>query len=244
MSRASGNILQPEQKQLYPASMKSVASVFAVFVLVSLSTVFAGSQSNGTPPNPANAVVQGQGSGSGAANEDKSTKRERLGIALASDAVSIIAASVSFLYFWKNRKLSKEIADRTVTIEAQKFLLEVNKQYVSDPRLFAIYDEYPKRDELFKKEPDVLEKVKALGYLKLNVFEIVYSVLPEGGAWQAYFEDSLEKCSLLRQELTDQETIYDKNLVAAYKRWKKKTEKAAAVSAISTTTAQATPPKP
>jgi hypothetical protein len=218
----------PKQKQLYFASMKFVALACVVLVLASLSTVFAASQSSGTPPNPANAAAQGQGSGSGATSGDRFTKREGLGLAIASTTVSIIALGLSFLYFWRNRKLSKEIADRTVTIEAQKLLLEVNKQYVSDPRLFAIYDGYPKRDELFKKEPDVLEKVKALGYMKLNVFEVVYSVLPEGGAWQAYFEDSLEKCSLLRQELTEQKKIYDNNLVAAYERWKNKTEKAAA----------------
>ncbi len=223
--------------------MKSVVLVFAVFVLASLSTVLAASQSSGTPPNTANAAVQGQGGGSGATNEDESARRAGLRIAIASGAVSVVAAVLSFIYFWKNRKLSKEIADRTVNIEAQKFLLEVNKQYVCDPRLFAIYDKYPNRDELFKREPDLLEKVRAFGYLKLNVFEIVYSVLPEGGAWQAYFEDSLEKCSLLRQELTDQEKIYDKNLLAAYKRWKMKTEKAAAVSAISTTAVQTGPPK-
>jgi hypothetical protein len=222
----------PEQRQLYFAFMKSVALVCAAFVLASLSTIFAASQSSGIPPSPASAAAQAQGSGSGAANEDRSTRRERIGIAFASSTLSLIALGLSFFYFRRNRKLSKEIADRTVTIEAQKLLLEVNKQYVSDPRLFAIYDKYPKRDELFRKEPDVLEKVKALGYMKLNIFEVVYSVLPEGGAWQAYFEDSLEKCSLIREELTNQEKIYDKNLVAAYKRWKEKTEKAAAVSRV------------
>ncbi len=221
--------------------MKFVTMAFATFVLVSLSTVFAASQSNGTPPNPANASAQAQGSGSGAASEDKPTKWERLGIAIASSTLSIIAAGLSFFYFLKNRKLSKEIADRTVTIEAQKFLLEVNKQYISEPKLFAIYDDFPGRDELFKTRPDLLEKVKALGYLKLNVFEIVYSVLPEGGAWQAYFEDSLKRCSLLRQELTEQESIYDKNLVAAYKRWKDK--QPASVNAPGTTATQAISPK-
>jgi hypothetical protein len=221
--------------------MKFVTLVFATFLLVSLSTIFAASQSNGTLPNSANGGVQAQGAGSGAASEEKPTKQERLSIAIASSTVSIIAAGLSLFYFLKNRRLSKEIADRTVTIEAQKFLLEVNKQYVSNPKLFAIYDEYPERDELFKRQPDLLEKVKALGYLKLNVFEIVYSVLPEGGAWQAYFEDSLKKCSLLRQELTEQEDIYDKNLVAAYKRWKKKTEQPAQINAATTTATPVTP---
>jgi hypothetical protein len=156
------------------------------------------------------------------ASGDKPTKEERVSIAVAADAIAIGAAILSGIYFLKNRSLSQQIADRTVTIEAQKFLLEVNKQYVSNPELFAIYDSYPNREQLFRSNPELLEKVKALGYLKLNVFEIVYSVLPEGGAWKAYFEDSLQKCSILREELEANEKIYDKNLIAAYSSWKRK----------------------
>jgi hypothetical protein len=135
--------------------------------------------------------------------------------------VSSIAASLSFIFFNKNRELNKQIADRTVTVEAQKLLVEINKQYITCPNLFAIYDDYPKREELLR-DAELSEKVKALGFLKLNVFELVYAVLPQGGAWQAFFEDSLAHCSVLRDELGKHSRIYDKNLVRAYENWLEK----------------------
>jgi hypothetical protein len=68
-----------------------------------------------------------------------------------------------------------------------------------------------------------LPRLKALGYLKLNVFEIVFAVLPRGKAhvvWAAYFEDSLKRCSILRDELSHQPEIYHAGLIAAYKKWR------------------------
>jgi len=64
------------------------------------------------------------------------------------------------------------------------------------------------------------EKVKALGFMKLNVFEIVYAVLPQGGAWKAFSEDSLLNCPAMRDELDNHHAIYDDNLVEAYRVWK------------------------
>jgi len=146
-----------------------------------------------------------------------------------SAGVSLIGAGLSIWYFRKNVKLSKQIADRTVTVESQKLLLEINKQYLSNPALFAIYNDHPGREKLLKDCPALADKIKALGYLKLNVFEIVFAVLPTKGssykAWEAYFEDSLKRCPVLVEELTAQPTIYDSNLIAAYNRWLKRQPK-------------------
>jgi hypothetical protein len=140
-----------------------------------------------------------------------------------SEVVSIVAAGLSLYFFVGNVKLTRKIADRTVTVTAQQFLLEINKQYLSDPALFAIYDDWPGRDKLFLEDPNFVNRLKAMGYLKLNVFEIVFAALSPGSdeydAWVAYFDDSLNRCSVLRDELANQPKIYGRKLLAAFRRW-------------------------
>src|SRR5580693_2251675 len=53
---------------------------------------------------------------------DKLTKKERWTLAVAgvTAGVSLVGAFLSFVYFRRNVKLSKQIADRTLTVEAQK----------------------------------------------------------------------------------------------------------------------------
>jgi hypothetical protein len=151
--------------------------------------------------------------------------------------VSIIAAvlSVGFniVFFILNRDLNKQIAERTVTIEAQKLLLEINKQYLSCPDLFAIYDDVAAIrpgaiDDNLKK------KIEALGYMKLNIFELVYEVLPNADPWKAYFEDSLKRCQVLREELNRElgTGLYNRKLIKAYTDWLNKYN--AAQAAIAT----------
>lgn len=172
--------------------------------------------------------------------EDKLTKKERWTLVVAGFAavVSLSGAIGSLVYFLRNAKLSKQIADRTVTVESQKLLVEINKQYLSNPDLFAIYKDYPGRDKLLSKDDKLPEKVKALGYLKLNVFEIVFAVLPTKGssykAWEAYFEDSLNRCPVLAEELSAQRGIYGSHLLAAYDRWFEKQPKPPTLAASST----------
>jgi hypothetical protein len=145
--------------------------------------------------------------------------------------VSLIAAISSVIfslyYFSKNRTLSREIAERTVTFEAQKLLLEINKQFIADPSLFAIYDDNPANEQALKKYSKLKAKVEALAYMKLNVFEIVFAKLPNdstAGPWKAYFLDSLDRCSVLRDELKTSKAIYHPRLVHEYKEWDKHKE--------------------
>jgi len=136
--------------------------------------------------------------------------------------VSILAATCSVYYFYKNRKLSSDNADRTVTFEAQKLLLEINKQFIADPSLFAIYDDNPQNKEALKINPQLKAKVEALGYMKLNVYEIVFAKLPDdsgAGAWKAYFLDSLDRCSVLAEELKASKAIYHPRLLKEYEEW-------------------------
>jgi hypothetical protein len=153
-------------------------------------------------------------------------------ISLLAALASIAGAGLTFYYYQKNLELSKEIASRTVTLEAQQMLLEINKQYLADPALFAVYDDWEGRDELLKKGgADLPTKLKALAYLKLNVFEVVFAVMPPNSppysAWMAYFEDTLSRCSVVRDELSANSRIYHPNLIEAYSLWTRKSAKGA-----------------
>ena len=158
----------------------------------------------------------------GANNQWETWKAEAT---IFSAIIALLAAVSSAAFFWFNRRLSQHIADRTVVIESHKLLLEINKQFVSDPRLLAIYDNHPDREAHLNKDPSLLEKIRALGYQKLNVFEIVFAVWPDDrpyGSWIAYFEDTLNKCSVIRDELNENTKLYDARLLAEYEKWKNK----------------------
>lgn len=166
-------------------------------------------------------VPQDHGVSSQQQYQDQAT-RTGLSWEAVSAVVSIIAAGLSFYFFIRNLSLAEKNAERTVTVDAQHLLLEINKQYLSDPALFAIYDDWPGRAQALQ-DPTFADKLKALGYLKLNVFEIVFDALsPQSdayGAWVAYFDDSLRRCSVLRYELGKQPEIYGTKLLAAFDRW-------------------------
>ena len=72
---------------------------------------------------------------------------------------------------------------------------------------------------------DLNAKLRAMAYLKLNVFEIIFATLPWGQArntWKAYFEQSLNKSRLLAEELEKNREIYHRKLIRAYDKWEKK----------------------
>jgi hypothetical protein len=149
---------------------------------------------------------------------------------LPGATIALGALAISLLSYFKTRSLSREIAERTVSFEAQKLLLEINKMFVADPSLFAIYDDNPQNHAALEKYPKLRAKVDALGYMKLNVFEIVFAKLPEKsreGAWKQYFLDSLDRCSVLSQELEHSKSVYHSKLIEAYeKEWLNKGGKA------------------
>lgn len=149
--------------------------------------------------------------------------------------VALVSMVIAAIDYYRTLKLSARIADRAVTVEAQKLLLEVNKVLVADPRLFAIYKEGDELRVLIAKYPsggkaeadisDLPGKLVALGSMLINVFEIVFAQLPEGPAhitWKAYFEDSLSRCPVICDllELKEAGKIYHANLMAAFRLWR------------------------
>ena len=178
------------------------------------------------------------------------------GITLSA-LVALAAFLISIHYFLANAALSKQLADRTVTIEAQKLLLEINKQLISDPGLFAIYD---KNDELHRLISEIAQaaglgggagvtnaprtdevirnaagKLAGLGFMLLNVFEIVFAQMspgPELETWKNYFADTLNRCPIIPKLLTLKEAkvIYHKRLMESYEEWLRKPRTARATS--------------
>jgi len=168
----------------------------------------------------------------------------------SSAVVAVIALIVSVAVYRKTSELSKKIADRTVTIEAQKLLLEINKVLVSDPRLFALYQQ---SDQIHKSITEIEEelnstanadllkavgiaqadtnlagKLAALGFMQLNVFEIVFAQMPrdvdEYQTWKNYFEDTLGRCPTVKKllELKEAKAIYHKDLMKSFEDWEEK----------------------
>ena len=134
---------------------------------------------------------------------------------------SLIAVGATYGIYRKTRALSNALADRTVRIEAQKLLLEINKQFVSNPELLAIYDaEFDNLPKERQVDAKLRGSLRAMAYMKINVFEIVFAVHPSGtndGPWKAYFSDTLQNCTLVRKELRDHEKLYNTVLVNAFK---------------------------
>jgi hypothetical protein len=88
--------------------------------------------------------------------------------------------------------------------------------------LFAIYDDIQENKKAPETSRRLNDKVNALGYMHLNLFEIVFSQVPdvsEAGPWKAYFLDSLDRCSVLAKELKAQKAIYHCRLVEEYEKW-------------------------
>jgi len=97
--------------------------------------------------------------------------------------VSLFGALLSGLFAALAYKLSRTNAFRTATIESQRMLLDINKAYLADPKLLAIEGEY---DASTVTDPEFPAKLKAMAYMKLNVFEVVFPVLPRGRGRDAW----------------------------------------------------------
>jgi hypothetical protein len=88
--------------------------------------------------------------------------------------------------------------------------------------LLIIEDEY---NAPVKMDAHLNAKLRAMAYLKLNVFEIIFATLPWGQSrrtWKTYFEESLKASSLLGKELEKHRAIYHRALIRAYDDWKEK----------------------
>ncbi len=152
--------------------------------------------------------------------------------AFLSPAVAVGAAILSFVFFWRNLKLSKRMAARSLNLEAQKMLLDINRQLISDPWLWSIYDDHAVcKDDAFKRccsSERFKAKREAFAYLMLNMFEVIFLETPESAkqvdgnasnTWLKFFHYSVLRSAVLRGilESPDAPTMYSPVLIARYK---------------------------
>jgi hypothetical protein len=154
---------------------------------------------------------------------------------IAAPLVSVVAASLSILFFLLNFRHSKRMADRSLNLEADKMLLDLNRQAIADPSLFALYDDHP-----VSRDPEMNDgslrfraKLEAFAYLHLNIFEIVIFELPEpaygenrnaANIWCDFFFDTISHSAIMRSilELPNASLVYSPVLISLYNQWKAK----------------------
>jgi hypothetical protein len=135
---------------------------------------------------------------------------------ISAAGVSAVITSLTFMF-------NRQVAFRSATIEAQKMLLEINKQYMANPKLLCLEGEnvavVDQTDTTFNAQ------LKAMAYLKLNVFELIFAVLPGGPereTWVRYFDRSLTNSPFLADELVKNQEVYHAALMKAYNIWNSK----------------------
>jgi hypothetical protein len=140
----------------------------------------------------------------------------------ASPAVSAISAGLSYFFYRRTSTLNRTLSDRSVRMEAQKMLLEFNKQLIADSALWAIFDADQEGFEIKLKEKEFQLKLRAVGNLVLNMFDLTLSQIPAGperDAWLNYFKDVVARSTILVQILKDHEdrAVYTTEFLEVWK---------------------------
>ncbi|MGC9973472.1 MAG: hypothetical protein ABSE56_23095 [Bryobacteraceae bacterium] len=150
-------------------------------------------------------------------------------------AVSLIAAAFSFWFSLRSHRHHTEDADRSINVEGQKLLVEVNRHLIDDPRLWGILDDHEIRQSQefteAEKSPLFRAKLQAFAHLGLNMFEIILAESPNpkkgertaSHVWRDFFTATVKRSSLLRAILEHPESanIYQPALLALYDEWRR-----------------------
>jgi hypothetical protein len=158
--------------------------------------------------------------------------------------VSMLAAAISAVFFVLSFRLSRKMADRSEHMEAQKLLLEVNRQLIADPRLWGLYDDHPvRKDGSFDLDsPLFVAKLEAFAYFKLNMFEIILvhaettrskRKRAASNSWHDFYIYSIAHSSMTRSILDrpDSVHVYNPVLMKLYTDWKSTVEAHKIISA-------------
>jgi hypothetical protein len=144
--------------------------------------------------------------------------------------VSSVAALLSLIFFLLNWRLAWRLANRGIYVEGQKLLVEICKQLMDDPKLWAIYDD--------SRLPELVDnaefqgKLRGFAHLHLNMFEIMFLEAPRRGiirenqsdVWVRYFNNTLSNSTLLREVLEEPASkgIWSKRMLRIYEKWKQR----------------------
>ena len=148
--------------------------------------------------------------------------------------ISIVVAALSAAFSWWNYRLSNKLATRSLFLEGQKFVLEIDRQLLSDPHLWRLYDDHDHApadpDPTFDPDSTLFQgKLRAFAYLHLNMFEVILTEASERGTrgrtmskvWLAYFRDTLSRSRLVRRVMDENPKLWNPNLLKLYGEWKK-----------------------
>jgi hypothetical protein len=152
----------------------------------------------------------------------------------AGPLVSMAGAAFSIVFFVLTFWFSRRMAARSLNLEASKMLFEIDRQMITEPKLWGFYDDHRCDAEFNDSSPQFRAKLEAFAYLQLNMFEIVLLEVPKPGRrgnrnpskiWYNFFYDSLSRSSLMRSilERPNSAEIYNSVLITLYTQWKKRT---------------------
>jgi hypothetical protein len=149
--------------------------------------------------------------------------------------IAIIAAGFGWFSYWKNIRLARRNANRSIYVDGQKFLIEICKQLISEPVLWCIYDDEglrAEKDVFIPDDPKQLAQLRAFAHLHLNMFEIVVNEIPKrsfwrrnaSNVWYDYLHDTFSRCSMIRSVLDEPNSrlIWSDSLLGEYKKWNDK----------------------
>lgn len=128
----------------------------------------------------------------------------------------------------------KQAGDPVAVPEGQKFVLEIDRQLLSDPHLWGLFDgddqALPDPDPNFSFAGQLFQaKLRAFAYLHLNMFEVILTEASEPSTrgramsrvWLAYFRDTVSRSGIVRRILDQNPQLWNPALIKLYKEWKK-----------------------
>lgn len=140
------------------------------------------------------------------------TSTEILTIILSS--VSLLVSVIASIAAYKSYLVGKQQLRLSSINEFQKILIDINKELIRDPSLWAMYDDRP-FGKSSPKDSSSDAKIEALIYLKLNLFELVHHFFNSQiglserekhawHAWDKFIKYTITHSSMIQKVLGDQ----------------------------------------
>lgn len=156
-------------------------------------------------------------------------------IALAAVCVSIIAARISFITAARARALGALQTYMNNRSDSESLLIEIDKQLISEPRLWSLYDGHPLASST-EMTPEMQARLQAFTYMMINMFFLsldyyehhdpqTAAAANSRKAWESYLEEVMHGSSRFRAIAINKRThlLYTTSFVrtlrAAHERW-------------------------
>jgi hypothetical protein len=144
-------------------------------------------------------------------------------VSLSFSIISLVVAAVVALQTYRLSRYQLHIASRH---EFLKLLIDIDKELIRDPMLWAHYDNHPLA-KLLTDDPVQAAKLEAFAYLKLNLFNMVFEYAREArrvathevesfDSWDGFCQHNLANSRILRAiiQRPEFEQVYGKAFAA------------------------------